>query len=60
VSLVQRQRRRPEENILQSELRKIKTPTFNDEHNKGEGMEAWLLEMKKYFQLHEYPSRVEA
>ena len=26
----------------------------------GEEVEAWLLEMKKYFQLYNYPSRVEA
>jgi hypothetical protein len=44
---------------LQGELRKIKLPTFNGEHGKGEKVEAWLLEMKKYFQLHDYPSRVE-
>jgi hypothetical protein len=44
--------------ILQGELRKIKPPTFNGEHRKGEEVEAWLLEMKKYFQLHDYPSRV--
>jgi hypothetical protein len=55
-----RQRRRPEADILQGELRKIKPPTFNGEHRKGEEVEAWLLEMKKYFQLHDYPSWVEA
>jgi hypothetical protein len=60
VSPVRRQRRRPEADILQGELRKIKPPTFNGEHRKGEEVEAWLLEMKKYFQLHDYPSRVEA
>jgi hypothetical protein len=60
VSPVRRQSRRLEEGILQGELRKIKPPTFNDEHQKGEEVEAWLLEMKKYFQLHDYPSRVEA
>jgi hypothetical protein len=55
-----RQRRRPEADILQGELGKIKPPNFNDEHRKGEEAEAWLLEMKKYFQLHDYPSREEA
>jgi hypothetical protein len=44
---------------LQGELIKIKTPTFNDEHRKGEEVKAQLLEMNKYFQLHDYPSRVE-
>jgi hypothetical protein len=45
---------------LQSELEKIKPPTFNGEHMKGEEVEVWLLEMKKYFQLLDYPSRLEA
>jgi hypothetical protein len=60
VSHVWRKRRGLEEDILQGELGKIKPPTFNGEHRKGEEVEAWLLEMKKYFQLHDYPSRVEA
>jgi hypothetical protein len=49
VSHVRRQRRRPEGDMLQGELRKIKPPTFNDENRKGEKGESWLLEMKKYF-----------
>jgi hypothetical protein len=40
MSLVRRKRRRPEENILQGELMKIKTPNFNGERNKGEDIEA--------------------
>ena len=60
VSHVQRKWRRPEENILQGELRKIKPLNFNGDHRKGEEAKAWLLEMKKYFQLHDYPSWVEA
>jgi hypothetical protein len=36
VSLVRRKRRRLEKDILQGELRKIKPPTFNGEHRKGE------------------------
>jgi hypothetical protein len=49
VSLIWRKIRRPEEGILQGELGKIKPPIFNGEHKKGEEVEAWLLEMKKYF-----------
>jgi hypothetical protein len=45
---------------LQGELRKINPPTFHGEHGKGEEVEAWLFQMKKYLQLHDYPSRVEA
>jgi hypothetical protein len=42
VSPVRRQRRRPEEDILQGELWKIKPPTFNGEHKKGKYVEALL------------------
>jgi hypothetical protein len=51
---------RPKVYILQGELRKIKLSTFNGEHRKGEEAEARLLEMKKYFELDDYPSRLEA
>jgi hypothetical protein len=40
VSLVRRQRRRPEADMLQGELGKIKPPTFNGEHWKGEEVKA--------------------
>jgi hypothetical protein len=59
VSHVRRQRRRPKGDILQGELRKIKPHTFNGEKINGKEVEAWLLEIKKYFQLHDYPSGVE-
>jgi hypothetical protein len=49
VSLVRRQRRILETDILQGEIRKIKPPNFNGDHIKGEEFEAWMLEMKKYF-----------
>jgi hypothetical protein len=35
VSLIGRQRRRPEGDILQGELKKFKPPTLNGEHRKG-------------------------
>jgi hypothetical protein len=56
VSHVERKRKRPEVDILKGELRNIKPPNFNGEHGKGEEDEAWLLEMNKYFKLHDYPS----
>jgi hypothetical protein len=59
VSHVRRRRRRPKGDILQGEIKNIKPPTLNGEHKKGEEVEAWLLEMNKYSQLHDYPSRVE-
>jgi hypothetical protein len=60
VSLVRRQRRSPKANIFQGEIRNIKTPNFNGEKKKGEEIKAYLLEMKKYFQMHYYPSNVES
>jgi hypothetical protein len=59
VSLIGRQRRRPEGDILQGEIGKIKPPTFNGELRKGEEFEVLLFEMKKYFEMHDYLSRVE-
>jgi hypothetical protein len=49
VSPIRKQRRRPESDILQGELRKLKPPNFDGEHRKGEEVEAWLLGMRKYF-----------
>jgi hypothetical protein len=60
VSPVRHQRRRHELDILQGELRRLKPPTFDGEHRKGEDVEAWLLGMRKYFQLHNYSSNMEA
>jgi hypothetical protein len=34
------------------ELKKEKPPTFDGEIKKGEEVEAWLLVLKKYFQVH--------
>ena len=45
---------------LQGEHRKIKPPTFDGENKKGEDVEAWLFGMKKYIQLHNYYSNMEA
>lgn len=39
---------------LKGDLTKIKPPTFKEEHKKGEEVEAWMLEMRKYLQLHYY------
>jgi hypothetical protein len=30
-------------------MNKIKPPTFDGEHKKDEGVETWLLGMRKYF-----------
>jgi hypothetical protein len=44
---------------LRGEMNKIKPPTVDGEHKKDEDVETWLLGMRKYFQLHNYSSRVE-
>jgi hypothetical protein len=54
------QRRRHGSDSLQGELRKIKPPSFDGENKKSEDAKAWLLGMRKYFQLHKYSSNVEA
>ena len=43
---------------LQGEFRKIKPPTFDGEAK--EVTEAWLINMKKYFQVYEYNSNLKA
>lgn len=35
-------------------IKKSKPPTFDGELNKPKDVEAWLLGMKKFFELHEY------
>jgi hypothetical protein len=41
---------------LQGGKKKIKPPTIDGEHKKDEDAEAWLLGMRKYFQLDNYSS----
>jgi hypothetical protein len=55
-SLIRRCKRRTGVNELQGEMNKIKPPTFDGEHKKDEDVETWLLGMRKYFQLHNYPT----
>ena len=43
---------------LQGEFRKIKPPSYDGE--KEEDVEAWLLNMIKYFQVYEYESNLKA
>jgi len=44
---------------LQGELRKLKPPSFDDEREREDDVEAWLLGIMKYFQLHNYSSNLE-
>jgi len=43
---------------LEGEFKKIKPCTFDRESNKGEEVEAWLLDIKKYFQIYNYSSNM--
>jgi hypothetical protein len=54
-----RNHRRYEVDEMKGEMNKIKPPTFDGDHKKDEDAEAWLLGMRKYFQLHNYSSHVE-
>ena len=60
MSIVKHHKIRHAKNELQGELRKIKPCTFDGENKKGEDAEAWLLSMRKYLQLHNYSSNMEA
>jgi len=43
---------------LEGEFKNIKPFTFDRESRKGEEVEAWLLDMKKYFQIYNYSSNM--
>jgi hypothetical protein len=58
ISLVRRYKRSGVDE-LGGEMNKIKPPTFDGEHKKDEDVETWLLDMRKYFQLHNYSSHAE-
>ena len=60
VSPVRHQRRRHELDSLQGELRKIRPPSFDGEREREDDVEAWLLGLRRYFQLHNYSSNLEA
>jgi hypothetical protein len=60
VSPIKHQRRRYDQNSLQGELKKIKSPIFDRENKMGEYVESWLLGIRKYFPLHNYSSNLEA
>jgi hypothetical protein len=54
-----RKNRRSELDELKGEMNKFKHPTFDGENKKYEDVEAWLLGMRKYFQLHNYSCHAE-
>jgi hypothetical protein len=60
VSLVRHQRRRYKLDSLQGELRKLKPPSFYGKRERKDDVEAWLIGLMRYFQMHNYSSNLEA
>jgi hypothetical protein len=60
VSPIRHQRRRHELEFFQEELRKIRPPYFDDEREGEDDVEAWFLGLRRYFQLDNYSSNLEA
>jgi hypothetical protein len=40
-------------------MRKLKPPSFDGEKEREDDVEAWLLGLRRYFQLHNYSSNLE-
>jgi hypothetical protein len=55
-SPIKKHKRRIGVDVLQGGINKIKYPTFYGDHKKDEYAGTWLLGMRKYFQLHNYPA----
>jgi hypothetical protein len=51
-------RKRKQVDHLEGEFKKIKPVTFDGESRKGEEAKAWLLDIKKYFQIYNYSSNM--
>jgi hypothetical protein len=60
VSLVRHQRRKQEVDCFPRELRKLKPPSFEGEREREDDVEVWFLGLRRYFQLHNYSSNLEA
>ena len=51
-------RKRKQVDHLEGEFKKIKPTTFDGESRMGEQVEAWLLDIKKYFQIYNYSNNM--
>ena len=60
VSPIRKQRRKQEVDSLQGELRKLKPSSFDGEREREDDAKAWFLGLRRYFQLHNYSSNLEA
>jgi hypothetical protein len=56
---IRKHNRRTRVDKIQGEMNKIKPPTLYGEKKNNEDAETWLLDMRKYFQLHNYSTHVE-
>ena len=54
------QRRRHYQNHSRDEFKEARPPTFNGEIKNGQEVEAWLLGMRKYFQVQDYSGNMKA
>ena len=43
---------------LEGEFKKVKPTNFDGESTTGEEVEAWMLDIKKYFQIYNYSNNV--
>ena len=55
-----RKRKRHHRDRTRDEFKKDKPPTFDGEVNTRQEAEAWLLGIKKYFQVHDYSGNMKA
>jgi hypothetical protein len=51
-------RKRKQVDHLEGEFKKIKPAIFDGESRTGEEEEAWLLDIKKYFQIYNYSNNM--
>ena len=60
VSSHKKRKKRDSRDYLKGEFNKIELPIFDGEVNPREEVEAWLLGLNKFFQLHQYTPNMEA
>ena len=58
--LIREKKKKHHRNRSRDELKKAKPPTFDSEVKIGQEAEAWLLGIKKYFQVHDYSGNMKA
>ena len=59
-SSCKRKRKKHHKDRSQDEFKKAKPPTFDGEVKTGQEAEAWLLGIKKYFQVQDYSGNMKA